>query len=306
MNHHNLISMSYLDHIRRCNNFTTEGYLPFKVGDELIGWSKQSFVEELRSFSSIFEISRDKYTFVSALNTKELQTKAMTEVVEKLFQSGVIESWVNETYAIRNSFNADPFFYMERAAVAYFGVRSYGVHINGLVKKSDGIYIWIARRTKDKPFWPGKLDQIVAGGQPANIGLMENVIKESTEEANIPEALAKHAELVSEIHYLGKNTLQKSPKDSVNSKLGINSDTLFNYDLWLPKGFIPENTDGEVDEFILMSLEEMAHLTDTGDEFKNNCNLVNIDLLLRKGVITEKHPDYAEITKLLYAPAKLI
>ena len=59
----------------------------------------------------------------------------------------------------------------------------------GLVKKSDGIYIWIARRTKDKPFWPGKLDQMVAGGQPAKISLFENVVKESAEEANIPEKL---------------------------------------------------------------------------------------------------------------------
>ena len=85
----------------------------------------------------------------------------------------------------------------------------------------------------------------------------------------------------------------------------MNSDTLFNYDLWLPEDFIPENTDDEVDEFMLMSLEEMAHLTDTTDEFKNNCNLVNIDLLIRQGVITEKHPEYQQINQQLYMPAKL-
>jgi len=298
--------MSYLDHIRCCNNFSTDGYFPFMVDDQLIGWSNQYFVEELKDFSSVFTFSSDNYTFASGLHTEELRTEAIAKVVSTLYKNDAIKSWVNETYAITNNFDAEPFFYMERAAVAYFGVRSYGVHINGLVRKSNGTHVWIARRTKDKPFWPGKLDQIVAGGQPAGISLMENVIKESAEEAGIPESLAKQAKHVSEIHYLGKNTLKKPPRDTVNNKLGINSDTLFNYDLWLPEDFIPENTDGEVDEFILMSLEEMAHLTDTTEEFKNNCNLVNIDLLLRHGIITEEHPDYNDIKQQLYAPAALM
>ncbi len=297
--------MSYLDRIRSCNNFSTQSYLPFMVENELIGWAKDSFIDELRPFTSVFVITSKELRFVPELTNQESRTQAITPVIQVLYQQGVIESWVGEIYAITNIFGEEPFFYMERAAVAYFGVRSYGVHINGLVKKSDGVYIWIARRTKDKPFWPGKLDQIVAGGQPAGISLMENVIKESAEEANIPEHLAVQSELVSEIHYLGNNTLRKSPKDSVNNKLGMNSDTLFNYDLWLPENFIPENKDGEVDEFMLMSLDEMAHLTDTTDQFKNNCNLVNIDLLLRQGVISETHPEYNEIKQQLYASARL-
>jgi len=297
--------MSYLDHIKRCNDFSTEGYIPFIIDNELIGWSNSRFVDQLHAYDSVFNITTDSMSFAVNLYTPELRTKAIEPIIQDLHQKGIIDSWVGENYAITNTFGEAALFQMERAAVAYFGVRSYGVHINGLVKKSDGIYIWIARRTRDKPFWPGKLDQAVAGGQPAGIGLMENVIKESAEEANIPEHIARDAEFVSEIHYLGKNTLKKSPKDSVNNYLGMNSDTLFNYDLWLSEAFIPENTDGEVDEFILMSLDEMAYLTDTTNEFKNNCNLVNIDLLLRQEVITASHPDYEEIKERLYAPAKL-
>jgi hypothetical protein len=37
------------------------------------------------------------------------------------------------------------------------------------------------------------LDNMVAGGQPLGIGLMENVIKECGEEAGIPEAIARRA-----------------------------------------------------------------------------------------------------------------
>ena len=45
-----------------------------------------------------------------------------------------------------------------------------------------GLCLWVARRSVNKPNWPGKLDHIVAGGQPYGISVMENVIKECEEE----------------------------------------------------------------------------------------------------------------------------
>lgn len=54
---------------------------------------------------------------------------------------------------------------MERAASVYFGVGSYGVHVNGYVDTPDGIQLWVGRRSQSKSTWPGKLDHIVAGGQ---------------------------------------------------------------------------------------------------------------------------------------------
>jgi len=68
----------------------------------------------------------------------------------------------------------------------------------------------------------------------------------------------------------------------------------------LPEDFVPENTDGEVDSFQLVSMQELAELTEHTDDFKDNCNLTNIDLLIRSGLIDEKHTDYQEITRLLY------
>jgi len=281
--------MSYLDHIRNCNTFTPDNYLAFWVGDEQLGWTKKDFAEHLKPFGKVFTVSENRLDFNSQLTSPEQRSQALAPVLEALHKEGVIDSWVGELYGVTLSYGETPRFLIERAAVTFFGVRGYGVHLNGLVKKPDGIYIWIARRTRNKPFWPGMLDQMVAGGQPAGIGRMENVIKESAEEANIPLEIAKKAELVSTLHYKGE------------THRGMSVDTLFNYDLWLPEDFIPENTDGEVDEFILMSLEEMAQITETTTEFKDNCNLVNIDLLIRFGLIDESHSDYQEIMSLLYA-----
>ena len=283
--------MHYLDHIRNCNTFTPDQYLPFFVGDEQLGWTKKSFAEKLKPFDRVFSVTEKSLTLNDTLDTPQERSEAIAAVLKTLHKEGVIDSWVDELYGVTLSYGEIPRFLMERAAVTFFGVRGYGVHINGLVKKADGVYIWVARRTSEKPFWPGMLDQMVAGGQPAGIGRMENVIKESAEEANIPFEVAKTAELVSTLHYRGE------------THRGMSVDTLFNYDLWLPEDFIPENTDGEVDEFILMSLEEMAQITDTTKEFKDNCNLVNIDLLLRLGLINKSHSNYKEITSTLYAPA---
>src|SRR3546814_14107452 len=86
---------------------------------------------------------------------------------------------------------------MERAGIAAFGVRAYGVHVNGYVEtrpgSNDGLKLWVGRRSRSKPTGPGKLDHLVAGGQPIGIGLMDNVVKECAEEAAIDAALVSTA-----------------------------------------------------------------------------------------------------------------
>ena len=282
--------MSYLEHIIRCNTYSAEKYQPFLIDGETMGWVQKPFMQALLNWPDVFYEENSALSINPKLINAEARTEACKPILTALHEQGVIDSWVDELYAITHAYGEEPRLLIERASVTFFGVRGYGVHLNGLVKKADGVYIWIARRTKDKPFWPGMLDQMVAGGQPVGIGRFDNLIKESAEEANIPEALTKTAKFVSEIHYRGE------------THRGMNIDTLFNYDLWLPEDFIPENTDGEVDEFILMPLEEMAEITDTTSKFKDNCNLVNIDLLIRQGLINATHQDYDEIKSGLYAP----
>lgn len=37
--------------------------------------------------------------------------------------------------------------------------------MNGYVERNGEKYLWVAKRSKVKPTFPGKLDHIVAGGQ---------------------------------------------------------------------------------------------------------------------------------------------
>lgn len=60
---------------------------------------------------------------------------------------------------------------------------------------------------------------------------------------------------------------------------------------------MPNCTDGEVEEFYLMPIEEVARLVRETNEFKLNCNLVIIDFLVRHGYIGVEDEDYITIVK---------
>ncbi len=80
--------------------------------------------------------------------------------------------------------------------------------------------------------------------------------------------------------------------------LTLKPDVQFCFDLELPDGFTPHNTDGEIESFHLWPVKEFAEKVCDTDEFKFNCNLVAIDFLIRHGVITpDNTPDYLALCR---------
>ena len=76
--------------------------------------------------------------------------------------------WRNELYAVYPK-NQHPLnfktelFHIERGLCKFLGIETFGVHVNCFTKKSDGIYIWIGRRSPTKTTFPNMIDQCVAG-----------------------------------------------------------------------------------------------------------------------------------------------
>lgn len=280
--------MSYPDRINACNNACFGQLLPFYIAGVRYGWVDRHFATCLRDYPAVFQVTETDITLQPHFTDYQQRTTAVAEVMTALHKTGVIDTWVGESYPLVHHFGGDAVMEVERAAASFLGIRGFGVHVNGLVKRDDEILVWVGTRARSKPFWPGKLDQLVAGGQPVGISLLDNVIKEAEEEAAIPPWLAQQAQAVGQIHY------------QYQGRRGLENSTLFVYDLWLPEDFVPQNNDGEVDSFQCLPLAEIARLTEHTDAFKANCNLVNIDLLLRNNVITESHPDYATLVSALY------
>lgn len=49
---------------------------------------------------------------------------------------------------------------MERSATCLFGIRNYGVHINGFVRHPEaGLCVWLQQRSKTKQTWPGERER---------------------------------------------------------------------------------------------------------------------------------------------------
>ena len=53
--------------------------------------------------------------------------------------------------------------------------------------------------------------------------------------------------------------------------------------------------DGEVDSFQLLPVEEVVQLIAETDEFKESCNLVMLDFLVRHGYVQPDQPGYLQL-----------
>ena len=277
--------MSFLDRVEACAPPDFSGYRDFRVDGARVGRVKHNFARCLEAFPDVFHIGETSVDLAPGLVGFEARSAAVDGVLRRLADDGLVPGWRDEAYPVGLSFSAPQLFKMERAAVPLFGVRAYGVHLNGFVRQGDAIQMWIGRRSLDKPVAPGKLDQIVAGGQPAGLSLAANLRKESAEEAGIPPRLADRARPVGAVSYC------------MEWSEGLRHDVLFCYDLELPADFTPVNTDGETAEFYLWPMEKIAKTVEGGDDFKFNCSLVVIDFLIRHGLIAPDHPDYLALLR---------
>jgi isopentenyldiphosphate isomerase len=285
--------MSFIDRIRAANKHDLRNFMPFSVAGTRVGCVKSAFAETLARWPGVFRVDERGVSLAASLNAGSVpaceRTRAVDEVLQSLRKDGHIDGWRDERYPVNRSWSEPPYLLIERAAVPLFGVRGYGVHMNGFVRDSDELKMWIARRSLSKPTGPGKLDQMVAGGQPADIGLYDNMMKECEEEAGIPFEIARHARAVGAISYV------------LETSTGLRPDQIFNFDLELPPDFAPVNTDGEVDAFYLWPMQRVVETVRDTDAFKFNCALVIIDFLVRHGLIGADDPDYSDIVEGLMA-----
>jgi hypothetical protein len=183
---------------------------------------------------------------------------------------------------------------MERAATPLFGLQTYGINVNGLVRDNDSWKVWIARRAMTKHVDPGMLDLIVGGGVPYGISLADNLLKECAEEACIGPTLAERARPV------GMTTM------IIDAAEGLRIGVQFNYDLALPADFQPRNDDGEVSEFQLWSLPQLEESLRGADDFMFDAALAKLDLLMRFGIVGPDDPDYLGLIAQLRRPAPFV
>lgn len=295
--------MTFLDCIADCNRHDLSRFTPFHMASRAVGWIRSDTLPLLRSHGDVFDFDGGIVSLAERFETRTARSRALLRVARNLDgKKGVLPPWRDELYPVfadpaRADFTADsptkPLAHVTRSAVLFFGLPAWGVHLNGYVEDSsedgDGIMVWLARRGPGCCDFPGKLDNLVAGGQPAGLSADDNLAKEAREEAGIGASLLASARPQGCLSYL------------VETPFGLSPGNIFSYDVKLPPGFTPRCHDGEVAEFLLQpaaKVREMVATTAEALHFKPNSALVILDFLLRHGVL-DRVPDRADIAAAL-------
>ncbi|CAK9869774.1 unnamed protein product [Sphagnum jensenii] len=291
----------YWQPVQTCNSNQEKKdteFLPFQVEGSTVGYVHQRIVEHLRRFPEVFileqaggttsdGLDKETLTLHKALQSHNHRTKVVEGVLQVLREEGILPDQRNEHFPVVTSFGAPSFFGLDRAAVPYFGIKAYGVLLNGYVQINGETHLWVARRSINRPYFPGMLDHLVAGGQPEGLSCKENLIKECDEEAGIPAVLAHEAVPASAVSY--------EEIDGETMKRNV----LFCYDLELPPDFQPQNKDGEVESFALVPVLEVAEMVHKSNSYKPSSAIVIIDFLFRHGYIHPDQPGYLQLLQSL-------
>ena len=258
-----------------------QAYRPLLVDNGIAGWVDDARAARIAAFADVFAVRHDGIAFVPTIDSAPARTAALERVARTLEAEGSLSAWRDERYAVASEFGAAPWFLLERAAARYFGIHTYAVHVNGLVRRGDEIAMWIARRSPTKAIDPGMLDNLVGGGIAHGQSIACAVLKEAWEEAGIPPDAAVTASPAGEVRVC------RELAD------GLERETIFVYDILLASDFTPACQDGEAVEHRLVALRNAGVLiaNETGpDVVTINASLVILDCLLRRGAIALDAP----------------
>jgi hypothetical protein len=285
--------VSYLDRIAVLHRWDPAAYRPFAIDGVQVGRVTDATAALLADHPRVFQVNDRAVTLAEGLDGLEARSAAVHAVMAELAERGAVRPPRGETYGVSEAWDAPDRLKLDRGMVPLFGVKSYGVHVNGYVPAASGraqdAAMWIGTRADDKRVAPGKLDHMVAGGLAHGYSVDATMVKEAGEEADVPESLARQARPVGALTYV------------TELEAGLRDDTLFLFDLPLPGDFVPRNTDGELQGFALWPVAQvMARVHDT-DDFKFNVAPVLIDFFLRHGLLDpDRDPDYLRIVAALH------
>ena len=281
--------MPFADRIRHCNSYDPARAMPLWAGEHRIGWLRRDNAEALARHHHVFQIGHHSAQ-LRVTGDADAISRTVDRVVDTLVTARLVPKWRNETFDVAPRWGEPPIFRLDRGAVPFFGVRAYGVHLNGYRRDGDRYSLWIGKRASNKQVSPGKLDNMVAGGIGNGYGAAATLAKEAEEEAGVT------AELVARATAAGGLTYR------METKIGIRDDVMFVYDLEVPDDFTPSNGDGEIAGFELMPLTDVLERIRTSSAFKFNVNLVILDFAVRHGVLRPDDPEYLDVANGLHRP----
>jgi ADP-ribose pyrophosphatase YjhB (NUDIX family) len=173
-------------------------------------------------------------------------TPALDKVALALRDTGLAGAWRNEQLAVTDE-QGNVLGTVERAAVRPLGIATRAVHLAG--RSPDGRH-WVQRRALSKPNDPGMWDTLMGGMVPATDTLQAALERETHEEAGL--ALP----VLQQLRHGGRVAMRR-PSGGGGAAGGYTVERVDWFQCIVPENIEPVNQDGEVDEFRLMTGQEV-------------------------------------------------
>ena len=138
--------MSFLDRIREINRHDPAAFAPFAVDGRRLGAVRNDRIDSLLSATAAIVRSGDgSLTFADGLaaggpGSVAARNEAMAGAVARLSEAGAIARLRGELYPAARRFGETAAFVVDRAAVPFFGLRAWGVHLNGYTRRGGALH----------------------------------------------------------------------------------------------------------------------------------------------------------------------
>jgi 8-oxo-dGTP pyrophosphatase MutT (NUDIX family) len=242
-------------------------YFPFWIGGAIRGRLRRDVASALANFEGI-ESADIGLKLREKGSSRAGRSRALQALALQLRKLGLIADWRNELSALLEE-SGEEIARCERGAFRSLGMQNRAVHVNGY--RADG-RVWVARRSSLKRADPGKLDNLAAGGVSAGESPRRTALREAWEEAGVPASLAGRVDF--------PGMVIRSVRETT---FGVHDELVIVADLDLPQQFEPAGRDGEVSEFLCLSVDEAEAALDRG-EFTIEAALALRESLERRGV----------------------
>jgi len=187
-------------------------------------------------------------------------TTGLNQLAGLLRDAGLAGAWRDEQLAVRDE-SGDQIGTIERGAVRPLGIATLAVHLVG--QAEDGRF-WVQQRALNKPNDPGKWDTLMGGMVSAEDSVETALQRETWEEAGL------HVAELQNLTYGGR---QSNCRPSGDGAAGYMQEFIEWFTCTVPDGLAPNNQDGEVAQFALMSKEQLLTAMQRG-EFTTEAALI--------------------------------
>lgn len=191
-------------------------------------------------------------------------------------QIGLLKGWRDEKFNVFDS-NGEALFALERAAFRPFGLQSNAVHLNGITKINGKQYFWISKRSAGKAVDPNKFDNLVGGGIASDESVLHAMLREAEEEAGLTDK---------QLDNLAFHTCLHSIRPVSR---GLHDEILHIFNIELPNDVQPENQDGEVASFQLMSIPQILQAM-LSHEMMDDAQIVLLSAFQSLNLLRTDHP----------------